>query len=97
MISPFRRGEGAVSPLASCMAPRACAPSLLTLSVIHYYACPRVLSKPGHRAGPTSSRGSRVKLSTGGVGPCWRVGSGGNILRAGADGGQRLLAAVQEG
>lgn len=86
-----------VSTLASCMAPHACTPSLFKLSVIHYYVCTRVLRKPGHRTGPTSSHGSRVKLSTGGVGPCWRVGSGGNVLRAGADGGQRLLAAVQEG
>lgn len=38
-----------------------------------------------------------MKLPARGVGPCWGAGSGGNTLRAGADGGQRLLAAVQEG
>lgn len=38
-----------------------------------------------------------MKLSSGGAGPGWRAGSAGCVLRAGTDGGQRLLAAVQEG
>lgn len=38
-----------------------------------------------------------MKLSTRGARPCWRAGSGGGVLRAGTDGGQGLLAAVQEG
>lgn len=38
-----------------------------------------------------------MKLSTSGARPCWRAGSGGSVLRAGTDGGQCLLAAVQEG
>lgn len=35
-----------------------------------------------------------MKLSGRGASPRWRAGSGGSVLRAGTDGGQRLLAAV---
>lgn len=38
-----------------------------------------------------------MELSSGGAGPGWGAGSAGSVLRTGTDGGQRLLAAVQEG
>lgn len=58
---------------------------------------PSVLSKRGHWAQLASSQRPWEELFVRGGGPWWRVESGGNTSWAGADGGQRLLAAVQEG
>lgn len=58
---------------------------------------PSILSEGGHRARPPSSRRSGEVVSVRGGGPRRGAESGGDTARAGADGGQRLLAAVQEG
>lgn len=58
---------------------------------------PSILSERGHCARPPSSRRSGEVVSVRGGGPRRGAESGGDAARAGANGGQRLLAAVQEG
>lgn len=58
---------------------------------------PSTLSERWHRARPSPSCRPREELSVGGGGARRWAESGGDTARAGADGGERLLAAVQEG